>query len=40
MKKVIITRATGMVGKGILLECLYHNEISEVLSIGRNSIEN
>ncbi len=38
MKKVIITGATGMVGKGILLECLDHNEISEVLSIGRNNI--
>ena len=39
MKKVIITGATGMVGKGVLLECLDHNEIEEVLVIGRNSIE-
>lgn len=38
MKKVIITGATGMVGKGIMLECLDHNEISEVLVIGRNPI--
>ena len=38
MKKVIITGATGMVGKGILLECLNHESISEVLVIGRNSI--
>lgn len=38
MKKVIITGATGMVGKGILLECLDHQSISEVLVIGRNSI--
>ena len=38
MKKVIITGATGMVGKGILLECLDHDEIDEVLVIGRSSI--
>jgi len=37
MKKVIITGATGMVGKGVLLECLDHKSISEVLIIGRNS---
>jgi uncharacterized protein YbjT (DUF2867 family) len=36
MKKVIITGATGMVGKGVLLECLDHKEINEVLIIGRN----
>jgi len=35
-KKVIITGATGMVGKGVLLECLDHDSISEVLVIGRN----
>jgi uncharacterized protein YbjT (DUF2867 family) len=39
MKKVIITGATGMVGKGVLLECLDHNDIGEVLVIGRNSLE-
>jgi len=37
-KKVIITGATGMVGKGVLLECLDHEAIDEVLVIGRNSI--
>ena len=36
--KVIITGATGMVGKGVLLECLDHNAITEVLSIGRRSL--
>jgi uncharacterized protein YbjT (DUF2867 family) len=39
MIKVIITGATGMVGKGVLLECLDHSKIAEVLVIGRNSIE-
>ena len=38
-KKVIITGATGMVGKGILLESLDHEAIDEVLVFGRNSIE-
>jgi uncharacterized protein YbjT (DUF2867 family) len=38
MKKVIITGATGMVGKGVLLECFDHEAISEVLVIGRNSV--
>lgn len=38
MKKVIITGATGMVGKGVLLECLDHAAISEVLVLGRNSL--
>jgi uncharacterized protein YbjT (DUF2867 family) len=37
--KVIITGATGMVGKGVLLECLDHPEITEVLSISRRSLE-
>jgi len=39
MIKVIITGATGMIGKGILLECLDHEQISEVLIIGRSSIK-
>lgn len=39
MKKVIITGATGMIGKGVLLECLNHKEISNVLVIGRASID-
>ncbi len=38
MKNVIITGATGMVGKGVLLECLDHEEIHEVLVIGRNLV--
>jgi len=38
MKKVIITGSTGMVGKGVLLECLDHNSIDEVLVIGRNHV--
>jgi uncharacterized protein YbjT (DUF2867 family) len=38
MKKVIITGATGMVGKGVLLESLDHETVSEVLVIGRNPI--
>lgn len=37
-KKVILTGATGMVGKGILMECLDHESISEVLVIGRSSV--
>lgn len=33
--KVIITGATGMVGEGVLLECLQNIQVSEVLSISR-----
>ncbi len=33
--KVIITGATGMVGEGVLFECLQNNLVSEVLSISR-----
>ncbi|MBK8500876.1 MAG: NAD-dependent epimerase/dehydratase family protein [Saprospiraceae bacterium] len=36
--KVIITGATGMVGKGVLLECLDHTSIEEVTVIGRNLV--
>ena len=36
--KVIVTGATGMVGKGVLLECLDHESITGVLSIGRSSL--
>lgn len=39
MKKVIITGATGMVGKGVLLECLDNETVDEVLVIGRNSLQ-
>lgn len=35
--KVIITGATGMVGKGVLLECLNNDVVSEVLSISRRT---
>ncbi len=36
--KVIITGATGMVGKGVLLECLDHKKVEQVLVIGRNQV--
>lgn len=36
--KVIITGATGMVGKGVLLECLDHANITGVLSISRRTL--
>ncbi|MFY0686623.1 MAG: NAD-dependent epimerase/dehydratase family protein [Cyclobacteriaceae bacterium] len=36
--KVIVTGATGMVGKGVLLECFDHPEITDVLSISRRSL--
>lgn len=35
--KVIITGATGMVGEGVLLECLEHPAIEEVLVVTRKS---
>lgn len=38
MSKVIITGATGMVGKGVLMECLDHYSIENVLVIGRTPI--
>ncbi|MEI6141391.1 MAG: epimerase [Mariniphaga sp.] len=34
--KVIITGATGMVGEGVLYECLQHPEVEKVLVITRN----
>lgn len=33
--KVIITGATGMVGEGVLIECLENNQIEAVLYVGR-----
>jgi uncharacterized protein YbjT (DUF2867 family) len=33
--KVIITGATGMVGEGVLLECIEHQDIKEVLIVNR-----
>jgi hypothetical protein len=38
-KKVIIAGSTGMVGKGILLECLDSIEIDEVLLVNRTKID-
>lgn len=35
--KVIITGATGMVGEGVLIECLQHEAVEEVLVINRRS---
>jgi len=35
--KVIITGATGMVGEGILYECLQHPEVEEILVLTRKS---
>ena len=37
-KHVIITGATGMVGKGVLLECLESDVIDKITVIGRSSI--
>ncbi len=33
--KVIITGTTGMVGEGVLIECLAHPQVTEVLSVSR-----
>jgi putative NADH-flavin reductase len=33
--KVIVTGVTGMVGEGVLDECLLHHDVQEVLVIGR-----
>ncbi len=35
--KIILTGATGMVGEGVLHECLEHPEVAEVLVLGRKS---
>ncbi|MCO4291943.1 NAD-dependent epimerase/dehydratase family protein [Solitalea sp. MAHUQ-68] len=37
--KVIITGTTGMVGEGVLFECLNNPEVAEVLSISRRPYE-
>ncbi len=37
--KVIITGATGMVGEGVLFECLQNTAVSEVLIINRRHYE-
>ena len=36
---VVITGASGMVGKGVLLECLDHERVGQVLSLGRSVLE-
>lgn len=35
--KAIVTGASGMVGEGVLYECLHNNEVDEVLVVGRRS---
>ncbi len=35
--KVIVTGATGMVGEGVLIECLNNKEVESVLYVGRKS---
>lgn len=35
--KAILTGATGMVGEGVLLECLQNNDVEEILIINRKS---
>lgn len=35
--RAIVTGATGMVGEGVLQECLRHDQVEEVLVIGRRS---
>jgi uncharacterized protein YbjT (DUF2867 family) len=37
--RIILTGATGMVGQGALRECLLDSEVSEVLAIGRTSLQ-
>jgi uncharacterized protein YbjT (DUF2867 family) len=36
--KVLITGSTGMVGKGVLFECLKDKRVNEILLINRNSV--
>ena len=35
--KVIITGVTGMIGEGVLLECLKDDRVTEVLGVSRKS---
>src|SRR5215510_15350086 len=37
--KAILTGATGMVGEGVLHECLLHDDVEEVLVVGRRSCD-
>ncbi len=36
--KVVITGTTGMVGKGVLLECIDHPSIDNILIVNRNPL--
>jgi nucleoside-diphosphate-sugar epimerase len=36
--KIVITGATGMVGEGVLLECLQNKNVEKVLSISRKAV--
>jgi uncharacterized protein YbjT (DUF2867 family) len=37
--KIILTGATGMVGEGVLLECLNHPEVEQVLMVNRKHLD-
>lgn len=37
--KAIITGSTGMVGKGVLLECIDDARVEEILLINRSSLD-
>ena len=37
--RAIITGATGMIGKGVLLECLDHHDVEQVLAITRRPLD-
>lgn len=39
MSSVLITGATGMVGKGVLLECIRHSQIESITLISRSSVD-
>ncbi len=36
--RTIITGATGMVGEGVLLECLRHSDVEQVLIVNRKLV--
>ena len=36
--KVIMTGSTGMIGKGVLLECIESEAVTDILVINRNPI--
>ncbi len=37
--KIVLTGATGMVGEGVLNECVLHEDVEKILVIGRRSCE-